>query len=167
MKLQESIVNSSDDDLDEYLDCVIKESARLHPVTPVLVKKALKDTHLDGFSISEKTIVFVDVTGAHTDKRHWGSDANQFNPERWANGFKPVEGSYLPFGMGSTAWYLCDTYVFSIGKAIACSILKVLLVEIIKNWDVELEPDQSFNEAFRVTVGFNEGLFARLKRRVL
>jgi len=65
---------------------------RLHPVTPITNRSARKDTTLprgggpDGKSpvfIKKGTRAFLATYAVHRDPSIWGSDANDFKPERW------------------------------------------------------------------------------------
>lgn len=139
----------------KYLDGFVKETLRLHPPTPILMKTAARDCELDGVLIKKGTDVFPIMSSTHRDPRYW-SDPESFRPERWTADFVPVEGSYLPFGDGSTN---------CIGQKLALIETKITIASLVREWDIELSPNQNFKQVWSVTMGFKDGLFVGLKKR--
>ncbi|KAF4332997.1 n-alkane-inducible cytochrome P450 [Fusarium beomiforme] len=88
----------------------LKWSLRLHPVIPTNARVAVRDTTIprgggiDGKSplfISKGTAMFYNVYAMHRNEYVFGSEAEEFIPERWQD-LRPGWG-YLPFNGGSRA----------------------------------------------------------------
>lgn len=82
---------------------------RLFPPVPLNFRTALKDTTIprgggpDGLSpiwIPKGHNVGYSVWVMHRRKEFWGEDADEFRPERWAEGRKLENWQYLPFNGG-------------------------------------------------------------------
>ena len=67
----------------EALDWVMKEALRLHAPVPVLVRRTVKDTVVEGHRIPADTDVVVGVQFSHVMEDYW-TDPLAFDPERFS-----------------------------------------------------------------------------------
>ncbi|RCV32707.1 hypothetical protein SEVIR_7G008500v4 [Setaria viridis] len=83
-----------------YLQFVVRETLRLHPIAPMLAPhESSADCSVAGYDIPAGTMLLFNVHTMHLDARVWGEDAERFSPERFEGG--KSEGKWmLPFGMG-------------------------------------------------------------------
>ncbi|CAG4961429.1 unnamed protein product [Parnassius apollo] len=102
-----------------YLEAVIKESLRLYPITPVIIRLIDKDLKLKNCTLYSGKNCLLSIYGVH---RHpvWGEDANDFKPERWLNPatLPNNSNSFLAFSLGRKN---------CIGKAYAMMWLKTII----------------------------------------
>ncbi|KAM7520966.1 hypothetical protein LguiB_019928 [Lonicera macranthoides] len=100
---QERLIDESDLNDLPYLDCIINETLRMHPPTPLLVPhESSEDCTVGGFRIPRGTMLFVNLWGIQNDPKNW-VDPQRFNPDRFLEigvdrakeGFK-----LMPFGSG-------------------------------------------------------------------
>ncbi|XP_030455462.1 cytochrome P450 CYP736A12-like [Syzygium oleosum] len=87
-----------------YLDMVVKESMRLHPVIPLLVpRESMEDAVINECFIPKKSRIIVNVWAIGRDPSVWSENAEEFVPERFADNGIDVKGNHfelLPFGSG-------------------------------------------------------------------
>jgi cytochrome P450 len=81
-----------------YLDAVVKETLRLRPPVPVVVRTLLEPMRLGGYDLPAGTIVAPCIHLIHRDERHY-PEARRFLPERFV-GKVPGTYTWIPFGGG-------------------------------------------------------------------
>ncbi|KAL1109533.1 hypothetical protein V6Z11_D03G183500 [Gossypium hirsutum] len=88
-----------------YLNAVIKETFRLHPVLPLLVPRcSARLLTVGGYTIPKGSRVFLNTWSIHRDPNFWDNPM-EFQPERFLNeprklDFRGNDFRYLPFGSG-------------------------------------------------------------------
>ncbi|XP_074587143.1 trimethyltridecatetraene synthase-like [Curcuma longa] len=86
-----------------YIEAIVKETMRLHPVAPLLVPRlAREQTTVDGYDIPAGTRVLVSVWAIGRDPTVW-DNPEEFQPERFEGSTLDVKGhdyELLPFGAG-------------------------------------------------------------------
>jgi cytochrome P450 len=81
-----------------YLDAVVKETLRLRPPVPVVVRTLLEPMRLGGHDLPAGTTVAPCIHLLHRDERHY-TEAHRFLPERFV-GKQPGTYTWIPFGGG-------------------------------------------------------------------
>ncbi|VVC87359.1 unnamed protein product [Leptidea sinapis] len=107
----------------KYLDMVLKESLRLYPPVPMIIRKVTEEIKLpsSGFTIPVQTAIIILIWGAHRDPNYWGPDADCFKPERFEAGGKT--GLFIPFSTGPRN---CIGYQYAMltAKSVIAAILR-------------------------------------------
>jgi cytochrome P450 family 135 len=81
-----------------YLDAVIKETLRMRPPVPVVVRRLLEPLSLGGYDLPAGTVVAPCVPLIHYSESHY-PEADRFQPERFLNRPAPTY-AWIPFGGG-------------------------------------------------------------------
>lgn len=101
-----------------YVRRVLDEALRLWPTAPGYIRAAREDLTLGGqYEMSAGDWVIVPLAALHRDPGVWGSDAEEFNPDRFAPGEarkRPAQ-AYKPFGTGERA---CIGRQFAVHEAV-------------------------------------------------
>ncbi|XP_031094003.1 cytochrome P450 CYP736A12-like [Ipomoea triloba] len=116
----------------KYLEIVIKESLRLHPVVPLLLPHAsIEDCDVDGFHVPKNSTVTVNVWAIGRDPSAW-SDAEKFIPERFNKNsieYKGQDFEFLPFGSGRRS---CP------GMQLGITIVRLVVAQLVHCFDWNL-----------------------------
>jgi cytochrome P450 len=121
------------DDL-PFLDNVIREALRIYSPTLLIPWEALKDITIAGVHIPKGTTLQIVPAMIQLNPEIWGSDAGVFRPERWEylDSFASSPYAMETFSNGPR---MCP------GKALAMLNMKVLLVGLIRDFEIEIEHD--------------------------
>jgi cytochrome P450 family 135 len=96
--LQDKVVAAVDTADDKYLEAVVKESMRLHPVFYAVARILTEDVELGGYRIPAGHTVFAGIGPVHGDPAEH-ADPQVFRPERFLDG-SATAANWLPFGAG-------------------------------------------------------------------
>ncbi|KAL0424422.1 UNVERIFIED_CONTAM: cytochrome [Sesamum radiatum] len=116
----------------EYLDFVVKETLRLHPVVPLLIPhESMEDCVIDGFHIPKGSRTMVNIWAIGRDPKVW-SDPEVFKPERFIGSNIDLRGhnfQLIPFGSGRRG---CP------GLQLGLTVVRLAVSQLVHCFDWEL-----------------------------
>ncbi|KAH8412208.1 hypothetical protein KR009_000430 [Drosophila setifemur] len=109
-----------------YLECVIKESLRMFPSVPIIGRKVMEESVVNGLIMPKGTHINLHIYDIMRDPRHFPKP-NIFQPERFLpeNTVNRHPFAYVPFSAGQRN---------CIGQKFAILEIKVLLAAVIRNF---------------------------------
>lgn len=116
----------------EFTEMAFKEALRLIPPVPSIPRRALRDFQFGGYRIPAGTWVGISPSAVHMDPAHW-PEPETFDPLRFTSDqvAKRHKYAWVPFGGGA---HMC------IGLHFAYLQIKVLMVQILTRYQIEIEP---------------------------
>ncbi|KAF3628550.1 Geraniol 8-hydroxylase [Capsicum annuum] len=118
-----------------YLQCIIKETYRLHPPAPFLVpREAGEDVEVCGYTVPKGSKLMVNVWAIGRDATLW-EDPLVFNPDRFMDSKMDVRGQdfeLIPFGAGRR---ICP------GLPLAVRMVPVMLGTLLNTFKWKIEGD--------------------------
>jgi cytochrome P450 len=121
---EELTIESLDLTKDEYMKFCLYESLRMDPPIPLSTSFTLtEDLTIGGVNIKAGEMMQTNIAKLHHLEDQWGSDHNQYKPERFADRGKHHPMSFIPFLAGKR---VCA------GKSFAENSMKVVLPLFVK-----------------------------------
>ncbi|GAB1869652.1 Cytochrome P450 4C1 [Camponotus japonicus] len=113
----------------KYLERVIKESHRLYPSAPLVIRKISEDIKMDNYIIPKDTSVAVRILLVHRNPEIW-SNPLKFDPDRFLpENLKQIHPyAYIPFSAGPRN---------CMGQKFAMFEEKIILAAILRKWRVK------------------------------
>ncbi|KAL7118313.1 hypothetical protein ACP275_03G128400 [Erythranthe tilingii] len=128
-----------------YIEAIILESMRLHPLVTLLAPHyAIDDCKVAGFDISKGTMVLINTWSIGRDPQLWDSP-EEFLPERFLGKETDVLGSnfaLLPFGSGRRR---CPGYNLGL------KIVRTTLANLLHGFEFKLAEDVCLEEIYGLT----------------
>jgi cytochrome P450 len=113
----------------EYLDAVVKETARLNPVVPNVGRRLRTPTWIGGHHLPAGVVAAPCMYLTHRRPDVW-PDPERFDPERFI-GTRPSPYAFFPFGGGVRR---------CIGAAFATYEMKVVLAQVLSRVELRAAP---------------------------
>ncbi|XP_069132176.1 LOW QUALITY PROTEIN: cytochrome P450 3A8-like [Argopecten irradians] len=112
----------------EYLEMVINETLRIHPVAIQTDRMCMKDTVIGGIRIPAGLSIGIPIYCIHHDPDNW-EDPDKFIPERFAGKDNHDPLNFLPFGYGPRN---------CVGMRLALMEMKMALAKVVRNFKMSV-----------------------------
>jgi cytochrome P450 len=113
----------------EYLDAVIKETMRMNPVIPDVMRIVKQPMRIGGVDMPAGSGAVPNIYGAHHRPETW-PEPHRFRPERFL-GTRPSPFEFFPFGGGGRR---------CLGQAFALYEMKIVLATLLARTELSLAP---------------------------
>ncbi|KAJ7969671.1 Cytochrome P450 [Quillaja saponaria] len=144
----------------KYLDMLMRELFRLHPVAPFLIAhESMEDITINGYFIDKKSRIIVNAWAIGRDPKIWSENVEEFYPERFIDSNIDLKGrdfELIPFGSGRRG---CP------GMNLGLTTDKFIVAQLMHCFDWELpngmKPEEfDMNESFGLTIPRDKHIFA-------
>lgn len=142
-----------------YVEQVIRETLRLYPVAPYLLRQCTADTQISECVVPRGSTVIVSLYSMHRDRDVWGPNANEFDP----NHFHPTQmnkrspNAFAPFSLGQRN---------CIGMRYAYISMKIILATLLRQFTFSTNLKMSdISTKFEITLKFVCGDIVKVERR--
>ncbi|MEH6583642.1 MAG: cytochrome P450 [Halioglobus sp.] len=115
-------------------DWFFKETLRMHPPVPAIVRRLTKESVFAGHTLPANSAVFIQIRYLHYMEEYWPRP-HEFDPERWSpqrEEHKQHSFQWLPFGGGA---HKC------LGLHFAEMQTKIFLFHLLRKYRIELDPN--------------------------
>lgn len=144
----------------DYIQRVLEETLRLWPTAPAFTRGP---RNAPGEVIGGKYFIpygegcQIILTAVHRDRRVWGDDAEEFNPDRFSPELKAArpQATYFPFGTGARA---------CIGRQFAMQEAKLVLGMLLQRYDLVDTENYQLRVKQSLTIK-PDGFYLKLRRR--
>jgi cytochrome P450 len=141
-RLEQELAGAGDDVNDlPYLEMVCRETLRIYPIQPVVMRHLLEPTRFAGYDLPAGAFVGAAATLVHMDPERY-PDPERFDPDRFADAARPL-GDFFPFGGGARR---------CLGAAFAMQELKTVIAVLLREYRLELIDPATPKPARRSTV---------------
>jgi cytochrome P450 len=132
----------------EYLEAVMKESARLTPVATNVIRRLHAPMRIGGLDLPAGIGVSACIYATHRRPDLW-PEPERFDPERFL-GTRPSPNTYFPFGGGVRR---------CLGAAFATFELKIVLATVLSRVELAVAPGYRMRPVVRaVTIAPSRGM---------
>ena len=158
-KLGQGRVTITNADLGDlpYLRMVIKETLRLRPAAPLILRASQENCRIMGYDIPKGSPVFINTFAVARDPKYWDK-ADEFRPERFEEGVSKASKdapAFFPFGWGPR---IC------VGQNFALLEAKMGLTMILQHFLFELSPSYTHAPCAISTLQPQYGAQIKLKK---
>ncbi|KAH9276701.1 hypothetical protein BSLG_008479 [Batrachochytrium salamandrivorans] len=137
----------------KYVDQVIKETLRLHPIVSSLARISVVPVEVQGYQLPAGTHIAMRLRALQRDPRYWDAPL-KFNPERFDS--QPVPGSYFPFGEGPMT---------CIGQKLALLEMRLVIIYLLRHFSFQIHDEKDIHVFVTISTKFKNGLKLNVARR--
>lgn len=129
------------------LDAVIRESMRLLPPIPFMLRTVSRDAEVGRVELTGGDVVICSPYHTHRCPELFANPA-KFDPQRWFT-LQPGPYEYFPFGAGPRS---------CIGYTLSTAILKISLAVLLQRRRFSVAPDTQIDRRVKVTLNPRQGM---------
>ncbi|XP_023240258.1 cytochrome P450 4C1-like, partial [Centruroides sculpturatus] len=155
---EDRMINTEDLRKMNYLECVIKESNRIYPPVPLIMRRNVSEMKVGDFILPPNSSIMINIHALHHNPTVY-ENPEIFHPDRFLpeNFQKRHPYAFLPFSAGPRN---------CIGQKFAMMEMKTVLANVIRNFRVySLDPRDKMLESLDVTLRPKYGIRMYIKRR--
>nr|XP_046471306.1 cytochrome P450 4C1-like [Neodiprion pinetum] len=139
-----------------YLERVIKETLRLFPAVPLIVREVSEDLDIGGRSLPKGSTMVLNILGVQRSEKYW-LDPLKFDPDRFLpeNFAKQPQCSYIPFG-GGPRNCIAQKYAMLLAKTLVATLLRRYVLthdKIVQIKDIRIKFEVVLLPVEPITIG--------------